>query len=177
MTLPICTWNPLRASYSFQDAESDAYAVQHNGGAPAYRKGFDENSITMPVVWRLQGSDINAFFAFYVTDTGRGASPFEIDLILDDPFNVTTHKAYFLPDSMQIKWQSDDIMTVSATLEVKPNEYDVEAGLDMVGAYNEFGPGWRTAFLPVEDDFNTLVNVDIPAAFPPPDAWIREGDL
>jgi hypothetical protein len=176
MSLPVLSYNPISSSYGVQDYQKDTLAVQFDGGDARYRKNYDNNPLSVNVEWILQDDDVTAFHYFYNTTIAKGASPFSISLILDNE-GFESVKAYFEPNSIKLQLLSDTVQSISATLLVEPNEYDIEAGLDLVGGYNEFGAGWQTAFPPVEDDFNTLVNVDIPATFPPPDAWLREGDL
>lgn len=171
MALPILTYSPLQSSYSFRDSESDVVATQMDGGAPFFRQNVEGNTFFASVGWVLSGADISAFFTFFQTTLSNGSLPFQLELLVDgfDFENggmvLTNHKCYFSPNSLKVSWLSENTLGVSAELEVQPNEYDIEQGLDIVGAYNEFGRAWRTLFPPLEDELDQIVNEDWPGVW------------
>jgi len=74
-------------------------------------------------------------------------------LILDS-YELTEHKSYFIPNSMQLTGQKGLTYYVSAQLEVYPNE-DVDNG-DFAYIYNALGCCWNTYL----DRLDKIVNID-----------------
>jgi fructosamine-3-kinase len=74
-----------------------------------------------------------------------------------DNFELTTHKAYFVPESISLGQQQGLSYIVRAELEVEP----LDVTDDYVGYvlfYNEFGPDWKND----EDFFNLQMNNVLP---------------
>jgi hypothetical protein len=163
MALPILTWPLLQAAYSFQDAPRDTTAVQLDGVMPGYRANVAGASASVSVTWALKGTDRDDFFGFYQVVLADGSLPFQISLILDDD-EPTDHMAYFVPDSLNVVQVSVDEVSVTATLDVAPIPYDMAYGQAYVMFYNEWGTAWESILPPLEDSFNTLMNVSFPGA-------------
>ena len=129
---------PDNSSYSVADGK-EVIAVQLDGGAARYRRDIIGATSTVNVSWILGREQYLYLRSFYRGITGKGATPFLIDLILDD-FELTEHKAYFIPGTMQLTGQKGLTHWVSAQLEVYPNE-DKDNG-DFASIYEEFGENW-----------------------------------
>lgn len=129
---------PDSSSYSVSDGK-EVVAIQLDGGASRYRRDVIGATSTVSVSWILGREQYLYLRSFYRGLAGKGATPFLIDLILDD-FELTEHKAYFVPGSVQLTGQKGLTYWVSAQLEVYPNE-DNDNG-DFAAIYNEFGENW-----------------------------------
>lgn len=129
---------PDNSQYSVTDGK-EVVATQLDGGAARYRRDIIGATSAVSVSWILNENGYNYLRSFYRGITGKGASPFLIDLILDE-YELTEHKAYFVPGSMQLTAQKGLTYWVSAQLEVCPNE-DRDNG-DFTVIYGEFGEDW-----------------------------------
>lgn len=145
---------PDNSAYSVTDGK-EVVATQLDGGAARYRRDIIGATSTVNVSWILNESGYKYLRSFYRGITGKGAMPFLIDLILDE-FELTEHKVYFIPGSMQLTAQKGLTYWASAQLEVYPNE-DTDNG-DFVYIYNEFGEGWKSWL----DKLQVIVNNDWP---------------
>lgn len=142
---------PDNSSYSATDGK-EVVATQLNGGASRYRRDILGATSTVDCVWILGQDEFKYLRSFYRAISESGSTPFLIDLILDD-FELTEHKAYFVPGSMKLTGQKGLTYWASAQLEVYPAEISPYAA-DYVYLYNEFGKNWARS----EDLLNTIVN-------------------
>lgn len=146
---------PDNSSYSVTDG-NEVIATKLASGASRYRRDIIGATSTVNVTW-IVGRDAYKYIrAFYKAIAQKGALPFTIDLILDEP-DLTAHKAYFVPGTMVLTGQQGLTYFVSAQLEVYPNEA-TESDAEYVYLYNGFGPN----YLSFEALFNKTVNVDLP---------------
>ena len=146
---------PDNSQYSVTDGK-EVVATQLDGGAARYRRDIIGATSTVNVSWVLGREEYLYLRSFYRAITGKGASPFLIELVLDE-YELTEHKAYFIPGSMQLTAQKGLTHWVSAQLEVYPKEptgYEE----DFVYVYNEFGASWQAWF----DKLDKIVNQDWP---------------
>lgn len=151
---------PDNSQYSVADGK-EVVATQLDGGAARYRRDILGATSTVNVAWILGTNDYKYMRSFYRALTLKGAKPFLIDLILDEP-TLTEHKAYFVPGSFQLTGQKGLTYWVSAQLEVYPAEidYDYEAGF--AALYSEFGENWQSQFAVIENQFNNIINFEMP---------------
>ena len=143
---------PDNSAYSVTDGK-EVVATQLDGGVARYRKDIVGATSTVNVSWILGRDEYKYLRSFYRGITSKGALPFLIDLILDE-FELTEHKVYFIPGSMQLTGQKGLTYWVSAQLEVYPNE-DTDNG-DFASVYSEFGN--PIIFLQQEDILQVVVN-------------------
>lgn len=141
---------PDNSQYSVTDGK-EVVSTQLDGGAARYRSDIIGATSTVNVSWILNETGYKYLRSFYRGITGKGAAPFLIDLILDE-FELTEHKSYFIPGSLQLTQQKGLTYWVSAQLEVYPNE-DTDKGA-FAYLYNAMGPDWQK----YEDKLNTIVN-------------------
>lgn len=151
---------PDNSSYSAADGK-ETVATQLDGGAARYRRDILGATSTVNCSWILGPDEYKYLRSFYRALTLKGSKPFLIDLILDEP-TLTEHKAYFIPGSVQLTGQKGLTYWVTAQLEVYPAEIDYDAEAAFAALYGEYGASWQTAFPAFEDQFNVLINVDIP---------------
>ena len=154
---------PDNSSYSVADGK-EVVATQLDGGAARYRRDILGATSTVNAAWILGTNDYKYMRSFYRALTLKGAKPFLIDLILDEP-TLTEHKAYFVPGSFQLTGQKGLTYWVSAQLEVYPAEinYDYEAAF--AALYGEFGENWQAEFVVIENQLNQIINFEIPGYF------------
>ena len=148
---------PDQASYAVTDGKEVVY-TQLDGGAGRFRRDILGATSRVVVQWTCNREKYKYVRSFYRGVTVSGSLPFEIDLYLDDPFELTTHKAYFVPETMKLASQQGLQFVVTAELEVYSAE-DEDGGYYAL-FYNEFGEDNSKWQLIV--DFDTLINVDIP---------------
>jgi len=145
---------PDSSSYAVSDGVEVA-SIKLDGGSSRYRKDILGATSTVDVSWVMGEVEYKYLRSFFRGITGKGATPFLIDLILDEDF-LTEHKVYFIPNSMQLSAQSGRTFWVSAQLEVTPNE-DTDNG-DFAYLYNELG---KDIFV-IEDILQVIVNEEWP---------------
>lgn len=151
---------PDNSSYSVTDGK-EVVSVALDGGAGRYRQDILGASSSVSVQWVCDRTEYRYLRAFYSAIADKGATPFLIDLILDDPLPVE-HKAYFVPGSMVLTSQKGLSYYVSAQLEVEPVGVS-EDDIVFAALYSEFESGYQTEFPAFEDVFDNLMNVQIPA--------------
>lgn len=159
MTLSKLNLLPDNSSYSVTDGK-EVVSVQLDGGAGRYRRDILGASSAVSVQWVCDRTEYRYLRTFYSALVGKGAIPFLIDLILDDPLPVE-HKAYFVPGSMVLTGQMGMSYYVSANLEVEPVGVSDE-DITFAVLYGEFGRDYQTKFLAFGDIFDNLMNVQIP---------------
>lgn len=146
---------PDRSGYS-ASIGGDVLSVRLAGGFGRYRRDFCKSTSTISCTWRLTSSRYKYFRSFYTSKINKGASPFLIDLILDDP-EPLEYTAYIVPDTLQVTNPEFNIYEVSCELEVQPID-DYDTG-DFASIFEEFGDTWRV-FL---DIINTETNQTLPS--------------
>lgn len=151
---------PDNSAYSVTDGK-EIVVTQLDGGAGRYRRDILGATSTVNASWILNEDSYKYLRSFYRALTLKGAKPFLIDLILDEP-TLTEHKAYFIPGSMQLTAQKGLTYWVSAQLETQPAEIDYDAEAAFAALYGELGPNWQTLFPPIEDQMHAILNVDFP---------------
>lgn len=151
---------PDQSAYSVTDG-NEVTSTKLDGGASRFRKDVLGATSTVIVQWSIGPENYKYLRSFYRALTLKGARPFSIDLYLDESF-LTEHKAYFIPGSMRLQSQQGLKFVVAAQLEVYPAEINEEAELYFAVLYGELGSDWETEFSVIEDDFNTIINVNFP---------------
>lgn len=160
MALTKFIYPPDSSSYSVSDG-SEVVSVGLSGGAGRYRQDVLGATSTVDCTWVFGPNEYKYFRAFYRALTGKGATPFLIDLILDIP-ELTEHKVYFIPNSVQLTGQRGATYWVSAQLEVYPAEMDNAAALEYISLCNTLHPIKPEAFPPMDDIVNTIININLP---------------
>ena len=149
---------PDNSAYSVTDGK-EVIATQLDGGAARYRKDIIGATSTVNASWILGRDEYAYLRSFYRGITGKGATPFVIDLILDN-YELTEHKVYFIPGSMQLTQQKGLTYWVSVQLEVTPNE-DTDNG-NFAYIYQDLGQNWQYWL----DKLNVIVNESLPQSLP-----------
>jgi hypothetical protein len=151
---------PDNSQYSVTDGK-EVVATQLDGGAARYRRDILGATSTVDAAWILGTNDYKYMRSFYRALTLKGAKPFLIDLILDEPA-LTEHKAYFVPGSFQLTGQKGLTYWVSAQLEVYPAEIDYDYEAAFAALYGELGENWQNLFLIFEENFDIEINQTLP---------------
>lgn len=151
---------PDSSSYSVQDG-MEVSSTKLDGGAARYRRDILGATSKVEATWILDPGEFRYIRAFYRSMTVSGSAPFMIDLIVDRP-ELTEHKAYFVPGGLQLTQQKGLTYYVSATLEVYPLDNDTSADTDYVNWFNEIGSNFGSVFPGLENQFDIVVNVEIP---------------
>lgn len=146
---------PDQTSYSVADG-NEVVGVKLDGGASRFRRDILNATSRVTVQWSCNPAKYKYIRGFYKAVTVSGSLPFSIDLILDEP-ELTSHKAYFVPDSMALREQRGLLYVVSAELEVYSAEISPYSA-DYVYMYNEFGECWQR----YEDVLHEVVNIKWP---------------
>lgn len=152
MKFPIA---PQTAGYT-QTPGSEKTEVQLEGGRAWRRKTKEGASSLVEVSWILSGSAYSFFWAFYRSQTERGVSVYQMDLLLEDAELVDVDCCFVGEPALAGK--NGDTYTVSATLEVirpAPNP-----GLDaaIVDGYITYGDSLASIF----DRLAIFANEDMP---------------
>lgn len=158
MSLVKFRYSPESASYAVEDP-AEVVLVKLDGGAGRYRRDKLNSSSHVTVRWLFGREEYRYFRAFYRSLLGRGSDPFLIDLIIDYA-EMTEYTAHFVPGSVHLSEQMGFSYIVTAQLEVTSLLVDDDTEVYYVYMINEFGEGWQSN----EDDLNTIVNSDLPAA-------------
>lgn len=148
---------PDKEGYSVTDG-TEVIAVQLDGGAARYRRDVLGATSRVPVQWKLNPGNYRYLRAFYRTATNNGATPFLIDLLMDEP-TLTEHQAYFVPGSMKLSSVSGLTHTVAAELEVIPDLPDAAYDAALVMIYEEYGPYGSVTIL---DELEAFANITLP---------------
>lgn len=160
MALTKFIYPPENSAYSVADGK-EVVSTQLDGGAARYRRDIIGATSTVGVSWIFGPDEYKYLRSFYRAVTLKGSKPFRIDLILDEP-ELTEHKAYFIPGSMQLTAQKGLTYWASAQLEVYPAEIDYAAESAFVALFSEYGKDWESLFPIFENGFNTVINIDVP---------------
>lgn len=148
---------PDAAGYTFRDGRH-VLGTRLMGGASRYRKDLAGSTSTVSVNWTTDREGYLYIRSFFNAIVQKGALPFLIDLVLDQP-ETTEHKAYFIPETLSLNGQRGLQYSVSAELEVYPAAPWPYAE-DYVAIYNEFGNTFRY----YENVLDILMNVSWPDA-------------
>lgn len=143
---------PDQAGYATADG-IEVVSAKLDGGASRRRRDIIGATSTVNVAWTCNEAKYLYLRSFYRTVAGEGATPFNIGLLLDRP-TITTHKAYFVPGSMQLQSQRGLTFVVAAQLEVYPIK-TTQDDTDFVYFYNELG-----------EDLGAIVDVAINVDYP-----------
>lgn len=146
---------PDQATYSVKDGK-EVVATKLDGGAARYRRDILGSTSRVSVQWTVGPEKYRYIRSFFRAIVESGSLPFNIDLILDDIY-LTTHKSYFVPDSMTLVSQMGLTYVVTAELEVCPAPVSIYA-VDYVTFYNEFEDYFRL--------YESMLNDIMNAAFP-----------
>lgn len=109
---------PEQASYNF-NPKNEVVSIDLEGGLSRSRKDVLGASAFVDCRWFLTSEQYQYFKAFYNLSAGRGALPFLIDLLLDQPF-LEEFTAKFVADSFEMSDPRGLSFQVSAQLEVTP---------------------------------------------------------
>lgn len=164
MPLEKFIYPPEQSSYAVTDGE-EVLATKLAGGASRYRQDIINATAAVNVSWLFTPIEFEYFRAFLKgSSANRGATPFLIDLILDEALNLTEHEVYFVPGSVKTSKVQGHSISVQATLEVKPIVYP-DGYFDIVAALiAQFGdPGVLTEAPLLFDTLGWLVNVHMPS--------------
>lgn len=148
MVLPKLVLSPDQDGYNVRPGEN-AIMTEVGGGKPRMRLDQMNTASDVDVQWKCDPGEFQYLMAFYNTQLKRGSLPFEIDLLLGQPY-VVTHEAIFVPGSLQCEPEGV-AMTVQATLKVVPI---IDTGVDEVTLALAGVDGWFT-------QFEQLVNYDM----------------
>jgi hypothetical protein len=127
---------PESASYSVKYG-AEAVNIDLDGGAGRYRLDIINASKKVNAQWILDSTEFEYLMAFYRSVANRGATTFQIELIIDGS-DIGEVDAHFVPDSFELVAQRGLAYTVAAQLEITtPVNPDLEDDdLDIVSAYN-----------------------------------------
>ena len=146
---------PDETGYSIKDG-IEVVATQLKGGAARYRKDIKNSTSQLSVQWTTDREGFKYLRLFYRLVATNGATPFLIDLIVDD-YELTEHVANFIPGSMTIDTVSGFTFVVKAELEIKP-----QATAELQSAYLELYKSFGSDIAKFEEMFNTIINVNLP---------------
>lgn len=121
MPLPKLPFVPEKSSYSYK-VNGDVVSVELDGGLPRKRRDIAGSASRIECTWFLLPHQYQYLMAFYRFNLKRGALPFLIDLLLEQPY-LEEMKASFVADSLEMK-QIGLSFEVSAELEAVPVSSD-----------------------------------------------------
>ncbi len=150
---------PDNSAYTVVDGKS-VVATKLDGGASRYRRDIIGATSSVTCNWIIGPTEYKYLRAFFRTIADYGSKPFLIDLLLDQPA-LTEHKAYFMPESLQLTGQKGLTYYVTASLEVVPIPPDQDNDALFAIGYSEWGVDWEDNFLAFEAEFNEFINVDL----------------
>lgn len=127
---------PDSAGYSAAFAE-ETIRTELDGGRGRYRRDILNGSDRVTAQWILNREEYDYFMAFYRSVTHRGATTFQLELVVDT-HALGERDVNFIPGSVQLSGQSGLSYTVTAELEVHAAENPTEEADDLavVSAYN-----------------------------------------
>lgn len=146
---------PDESGYSIKDGV-EVVATQLKGGAARYRKDIKNSTSQLSVQWTTDREGFKYLRLFYRLVAANGATPFLIDLIVDD-YELTEHVANFIPGTMTIDAISGLTFVVKADLEIKPQDNSA-----LQGSYLELYKSFGSDISKFEDIFNTIININLP---------------
>lgn len=160
MALSKCALSPDSAGYSVSNAEN-VISTKLDGGASKYRAGILDGASKVSVKWICNSFQYQYIQVFYVSMLKNGSLPFLIDLILNSSFPIE-HEAYFIPGSLSLSEHQGEYYGVVAQLEVVPKPID-DFVISQMCLYGELGDNYAIKFPILEDEFDNIINVQIPA--------------
>jgi hypothetical protein len=149
---------PEQATYVYGSTK-DVVSTELDGGYSRTRRDIVGSASTISVTWNFDLEDYQYFRSFYNSACGRGAYPFLIDLLLDQPY-LEEYVAKFVANSVETSEPFGLSRVVSAKLEVIPNE-DLEADAITLLLY-QLSPS------PFFNELSNLSNLDWPPDLVPP---------
>lgn len=117
MPLPKLPFIPEKSSYIY-NVNRDVVSVELDGGLPRKRRDIAGSASRVECTWFLLPHQYQYFMALYRFELKRGALPFLVDLLIEQPY-LEEMKASFVADSLSMK-QIGLSFEVSAELEVVP---------------------------------------------------------
>lgn len=150
--VPFLPFIPDKSSYVY-NINRDVVEVELDGGLARRRRDIAGSASRIECTWFLLPGEYQYFMAFYRSQLKRGAIPFLIELLLEQPY-LEEIKASFRANTLSVK-QIGLSYEVSAELEAVPNtdnDYD-EMVLDFYIGGEQTNPFWGS--------LEKLVNVDL----------------
>lgn len=151
------TIRPQQSNYSLKRGK-EVVRQQLDGGRGRYRKDIENPSLRANCTWLLNRFEYDYINAFFISELQGGSLPFTIDMILESGTELVECTANFIPGSFGLTSVSGLVYTVSAELEIEPQQRDDEANRSLVALFNTFGNGSQ-AFI---DALDILVNTTMP---------------
>lgn len=152
---------PEEARYTVTDGE-ETVRSKLDGGKGRYRADILNSTSKVTVSWVFRPSQFSYFRSFYKgASAARGATPFLIDLILDEGTSPVEHTAYFVPNKVKLRKVRGESYEVTAELEVIPVTYESGYHDAIVWIYETYGED-QTTLTTLLDQLEQLVNTDIP---------------
>lgn len=152
MKFPIA---PQTAGYA-QTPGSEKAEVQLEGGRAWRRKTKAGASSLVEVSWILSASAYDFFWAFFRSQTERGVSVYQMDLILEGA-NLVDVDCYFVGEPA-LSAKNGDTYTVTATLEVVRPVDDPALDAAIIDGYITYGDSLASIF----DRLAIFANSDMP---------------
>lgn len=156
MTLNTMQRCVLQAGYS-ANIGNGVIAQVLDGGAPRFRRALKGTVHGSNVSWVVNASGYQYLMAFYRVWARNPNQPFLIDLCIDNGI-VEPYEAFF-DGAPSLTEKKGKILTVSATLIVKPLETSDELDDLLVNVGNE-----GASFIELTQPLEELVNEDLPNA-------------
>lgn len=116
---------PDQAGYATTLPDGEVIQVTLDGGKPFTRANVIGGWHTVDLSFVVDQDGYNVFWAFYRSQTARGALTFTLDMILDSPV-YQEYTAVFVAGSVRTTGKNGDIYTISAQIKVEPQEEDTD---------------------------------------------------
>ena len=133
MTLPKLPFRPEKSSYRYTP-NSEVVVVQLDGGSSRRRKDIAEASSIVECTFFLYADEFQFFTAFYQFNLARGAKPFLLDMLLEQPY-LEEKQCAFLEDTFESR-QIGLSFEVTCQLEVVSTQDDDFAEM-IIELYNQ----------------------------------------
>lgn len=157
MPLPRLEIVPDQTGYSVEEP-SDTVRIATAGGSSANYRDMIGASSLVSITWICDPDEYEELVEFYKVTLKKGALPFLIDLVIDEPF-PSEYEATFIPNTFTLSSVKGLTYTVTAQLEAayqEPNEVYDNFIVDQYGGNEE-----ETTFVNL---LERLVNVLLPGA-------------
>jgi hypothetical protein len=154
---------PIASGYAATPGNEVASVTLDGGASRSRRIQLGAHSI-VNVSWVTGEDGYRYLTAFFNTITGKGALPFLMDLLLDNP-SLTTHICKFVPNTFKpISSVTARRFTASAQLEVKPLAINTASDLELVRSYNlALGQIGEFSFERISRIANVVLPAEVPA--------------
>lgn len=153
---------PEEGNYTVLDG-IETISAQLDGGQGRYRQDIQNASLTVTCTWICTRAEYEYLRAFYKgSAAARASQTFLIDLIVDQAFGLTEHKANFVPGKFKVSQVKGHSFKIDATLEVRPVIYEDGYYDAIVYLYEEFGEDQQAA-ADLFNQLHLLMNVQLPA--------------